>query len=53
MSNKIPIIKNVLDKQQHKVSVHSDIFLSQKQKNIGIAKNQEKFSIMDYNFRFQ
>jgi len=47
MSNDISIVKNVLDKQQHKVSVSNDILLNQKQKKyIGIAKNQEKFSVM-------
>ncbi|HSF51269.1 MAG TPA: hypothetical protein VLA74_10960 [Nitrososphaeraceae archaeon] len=46
MSNDISIVKNVIDIPQHKVSVPNDILLNQKQKDIGIAKNQEKFWIV-------
>jgi len=45
MSNDLSIVKDVIDKQQHKVSVPNDVALNLKQKFIGIAKNQDKFLI--------
>lgn len=45
MSNDISIVKNVIYKQQHKVSVPNDVLLNLIQKFVGIAKNQQKFLI--------
>jgi len=45
MSNDISLVKNVIDKQPHKVSVSNDVSLNLKQKFMGTEKNQEKFLI--------
>jgi hypothetical protein len=45
MSNDISIVKNVIDRQPHKVSGPNDITLNLKEKFIGIVKNQKKFLI--------